>query len=157
MSHINTRLEEQTGGWFNIQIGMISELAFCPDYITNDNANTIVITENEDQVDILPVFENIKIKEPPRVTKSGTLYNIKADVEFTGQKSTIDKILLKYHLEKVFFIGVKHDGQQKLYGSKLFPLEFEYDFINGTKFEDGSLVAITVSGKIPQKPVFIND
>ena len=157
MSELNTSLEEQTGGWFNISIATLDELTSCPDLLTNANANSVVFTPIPSGLDILPVGENIKIGETIQKTKAGPVYNIKGEIEIAYQSEEIDTYLNNLLQKKVIFIGIKHSGQQKLYGSKLFPLSFSYQFINGKKYEDGSKVKITIAGKIPQKPVFINN
>lgn len=157
MSDINIALEEQTGGWFNVAIATLDEILECPDFLTNDNATSVVFAPAASGLDILPVGENIKITEPIQKTKSGTLYNIKGEFELAYQSKEVDTYFKNYLHKKVVFIGIKHSGQQKLYGSKKFPLAFSYQFMNGKKYEDGSTVRVTVTGKIPQKPVFINN
>lgn len=157
MSDINIALEEQTGGWFNVAIATLDELVECPDILTNANASSVVFTPTADGLDILPVGENIKITEPIQKTKAGSVYNIKGEFEIAYQSKAVDTYLNNHLQKKVVMIGIKHSGQQKLYGSKKFPLEFSYQNINGKNYEDGSRVRITIEGKIPQKPVFIND
>lgn len=157
MNDINIKLKEQTGGWFNVIIVTLDELIECPAILTNDNARRVVLAPAASGLDILPVGENIKITEVPRKTKSGFLYSIKGDFEVAYQSKELDTYFKSYLNKKVALVGIKHTGQQKLYGSKKFPLDFSYQFINGTKYEDGIKVRITVSGKIPQKPVFIYD
>ena len=154
MTDINITFEEQTGGWFNVTIVTLEEIE-CPDILTNDNASSVVISSAESELDILPVGEGIKITEIPRKTKSGFLYNIKGNFEIAYQSKALDTAFKNYLQKKVVLVGTKHSGQQKMYGSKKFPLDFSYQFVNGTKYEDGTKVRVTVSGKIPQKPVFI--
>ena len=157
MNTIKTENLEQTGGFFNAQIVSIDELTSCPSILTNNNAKDIVITPSATYLDILPVAENIKITEKSTKTKSGTLYTINGEFEIPVQSSELDAYFNDYLYKKVVLIGIKHYGQQKIYGSKKFPLKFSYQFINGKKLEDGSKIMIKISGKIPQKPVFIND
>ena len=157
MADIITSLDEQPGGWFNFQIYEVDDITTCPDLLTNANASTVLIDPPSDHIDILPVRETIKIQETSKKTKAGVVYTIKG--EFTSQIQTkeLDSYLNKRIHKKVVLIGIKHFGQQKIYGSKKFPLALEYQFVNGTKYEDGSAIKVLVSGKIPQKPVFIND
>lgn len=157
MNTVNSQQKEQTGGWFSVQIYTTDELVSCPNVLTNENASKITIVPSSDFLDVLPVGESIKIKATPRTTKNGTSYSINGDFKIAVQSKQIDTFLNKYRNKKVVLIGIKHFGQQKMYGSKLFPLSFSYNEINGTKLQDGSLFQISVSGKIPQKPVFIND
>ena len=157
MTEINTTLEEQIGGWFNVSVATLDELVVCPDILTNANARSIVITPKNDGLEILPVGENIQISEPVSKTKAGLVYTIKGEFDISYQSQAIDTYLNNLLLKKVVLIGIKHSGQQKLYGSKKFPLLFSYQHINGKKAEDGNKTRITVQGKIPQKPVFIND
>ena len=157
MSDLNIALEEQTGGWFNVAIATLDELIECPALLTNENASSVVLDRAVPGLDIFPVGENIKITEPTQKTKSGTLYNIKGEFEIAYQSKELDSYLKNYLQKKVILIGIKHSGQQKLYGSKKFPLAFSYQFINGKKYEDGTKVRVSISGKIPQKPVFINN
>ncbi|SOS48431.1 hypothetical protein [Tenacibaculum dicentrarchi] len=147
---------EQVGGWYNVQIVPISELIYCPHILTNENAAETVIAETTTGIDIMPVTEHIKITETPKKNKSGTIHTIKAEFELRVQLTEIDNYFNRFRNNKVIFIGTKHYGQEKLYGSKLFPLDFSYQFINGQKQEDGSLTRIRITGKTPQKPVFIN-
>ncbi len=157
MSDVTTSNLEQTGGFFNAQIVSIDELTNCPAILTNDNAKSIIITPGSNNLDILPVAENIKITEKSSKTKSGTLYTINGEFEIPVQSSAIDTYFNEHLYKKVVLIGIKHYGQQKIYGSKKFPLDFSYQFVNGQKLEDGSKIIVKVTGKIPQKPVFIND
>jgi len=149
--------DEQPGGWHNIIIALPEEISFSPVILTNKNSNTVVYNSSSSDIDIYPVAENIKISEKSSRNKSGTLYNIKIDVQIDNQSTFIDDHFLKYHLKKVVVFGIKHFSQQKIYGSKKFPLLLSYKFVNGDKFEKGSKTMVTISGKIPQKPVFIND
>ena len=157
MNTVNTDNLEQIGGFFNAQIIAIEELTNCPAILTNNNAKSIVITPTVTNLDVLPVAENIKITEKSSKTKSGTLYTINGEFEIPVQSSELDTYFNEHLYKKVVLIGIKHYGQQKMYGSKKFPLDFSYQFINGQKVEDGSKIIVKVSGKIPQKPVFIND
>lgn len=154
MTYINTALEEQTGGWYNVAIISISDIN-CPDLLTNANASNIVITPTANALDILPVGENIVIQESSQKTKSGIIYNIKGEFEIPYQSEQIDDYFNNHLQAKVVFIGIKHSGQKKIYGSKKFPLAFQYQFINGKKYEDGNRIKVSVYGKIPQKPVFM--
>lgn len=153
---IHTSKTEQPGGWFSIQIVTLSELSVCPPILTNGNAYKVEITAASEVMDVLPVGETIRIDEPPRPTKSGMLYNIKADFELAKQSSDLDDFLNKHHLKKVVVIATKHDGQKKMYGSKISPLTLFYEHINGKKLEDGSKISVSVEGKTTQKPVFMN-
>jgi len=157
MSDLNVSVVEQTGGWFKVAIVPLYEVLVCPDILTNDNASSVVFAESDSELDILPVGENIKITEVSSKTKSGILYTIKGEFEIAYQSAAIDTFFHNLLQTKVLLIGVKHGGQKKIYGSKKFPLQFSYQFINGQKYEDGSKVKVFVSGKTPQKPVFIND
>ena len=157
MNTIKTENLEQTGGFFNAQIVAIDEITSCPSILTNNNAKDIVIPPSTTSIDILPVAENIKISEKPTKTKSGTLYTINAEFSLPVQSSELDTYFQYYLYKKVVLIGIKHYGQQKIYGSKQSPLNFSCQFVNGKKLEDGSKILVKVSGKTPQKPVFIND
>jgi hypothetical protein len=154
---INVREKEQQGGWANIQIVSLDEFVYCPDVLTNENSASIVIISELDGLDVLPVAENLKITEPLSRTKSGIIYNIRGDFEISCQTKQLDDYFDKYVLKKVVMIGTKHYGQQKLYGSKKFPLIFSYTYLNGQKSEQGSRIRIRISGKIPQKPVFLTE
>jgi hypothetical protein len=157
MNTIQTENLEQTGGFFNAQIVLIDELTYCPVILTNNNASSIVITPTTNNLDILPIAENIKITEKSIKTKSGTLYTINGEFEIPVQSSELDTYFNDHLYKKAVLIGIKHYGQQKMYGSKKFPLDFSYQFVNGKKAEEGNKIIVKVSGKIPQKPVFIND
>jgi len=155
MSGINTTLNEQTGGWHNVSILSVDEIE-CPDLITNSNANNIVITPIANSLDILPVGENIKINETPRLNKIGTLYIINAEFEMAYQSAEVDDYFNSFLHKEVVLIALKHSGQKKLYGSKKFPLTFNYKNIHGDKYENGNRIRITITGKTPQKPVFMS-
>ena len=157
MADINTSLNEQPGGWFRFNIYEIDHVTSCPDLLTNANASSIVINPPTDHIDILPVRESIKIRETSKKTKAGVVYNIKGEFTCQIQTKELDTYLNKRIHKKVIFVGIKHFGQQKIYGSKKCPLALEYQLVNGIKYEDGSAIKVLVSGKIPQKPVFIND
>jgi len=157
MSDINTSLCEQQGGWFCFQVLEVADLSNCPDFLTNENATSIEIEIPEDHIDLFPVRESIKIKETSKKTKAGVVYTIRGEFDIALQTKEIDSYLNKRLQKKVVLIGIKHFGQQKIYGSKKCPLAFEYQFVNGQKYEDGSVIKVLVSGEIPQKPVFIND
>ncbi|WP_340074517.1 hypothetical protein [Leptobacterium sp. I13] len=157
METVNTALKEQPGGWFNVQIATTDELTFCPDVLTNENAGSVVVTPASNGLDILPVAESIRINESIDKTKSGIIYTIKGEFEIPYQSKALDTYFNDCINKKVVLFAIKRYGQQKLYGSKKFPLEFSYDPVNGQKYEDGNSIRVTVTGKIPQKPVFIND
>ena len=157
MTTQNTANFEQTGGWFNVQIVTPEEIISSPKVLTNTNASSIIIEPSDDTLDILPIAENITITETPRTNKHGTYYDIRAQFELNVQTKDIDSYFNNYIHKHVILIGIKHYGQQKMYGSKLFPLEFTYTHLNGKKLQDGSLIRVSVFGKIPQKPVYIND
>ena len=157
MIDVNISLEEQTGGWFNVSIITLDEFEQCPDVVTNTNASSVVFSPSYSEVDILPVGENIKITASVQKTKSGSVYNIKGAFEIAYQSEQLDNYFKKYLHKKVVLIGIKHSGQQKMYGSKKFPLNFSYQFISGKKYEDGSKIRVSIQGKIPQKPVFIRN
>ncbi|MBS9773820.1 MAG: hypothetical protein KGV59_01505 [Tenacibaculum sp.] len=146
---------EQEGGWFVAQIIMVDEFAYCPAVLTNDNSDKIIITPKNTGLDILPVAETIKINATPRTGKSGTSYNIKAEFEVATQSKEIDSYFNDCIHKKVAILGIKHYGDQILYGSPTCPLEFSYRAINGVKYEDGCLFKIKVEGTIPQKPVYL--
>ena len=156
MSYLDVSKDEQSGGWFNVSVIPVEELSFCPEILTNNNANKIIINDTEG-MDILPVGESIKISEVYKKTKSGAMYSINGEFEFDYQSKEIDTYLNRYLSKKVILIGVKHFGSSKIYGSKRFPLDFSYQLINGQKYEEGTRIKIIVSGKSPQKPVFINN
>lgn len=159
MRYMNTTIIdnlEQVGGWYNVQIIPVNEVIYCPHILTNTNSNELIISDTDTGLDIMPVTENIKISETPKKTKSGTIYTVIAEFELRVQLVEIDIYFNKFITNKVLLIGTKHYGQEKIYGSKLFPLDFSYHFVNGKKLEDGSLIRIKVSSKTPQKPVFIN-
>lgn len=148
---------EQPGGWANVQIYTTDEITTSPEILTNSNVKDVVITPIDETLDILPVAENIAITEPLVVNNSGPYYNIKAEFEFNIQLEALDTVFNNSLPKKVVLIAVKHFGQQKMYGSKKCPLDFSYTQINGKSQEDGNSIKIKVSGKIPQKPVYITD
>lgn len=156
MAIIHTSNTEQPGGWFSIQVITLPELAVCPPILTNSNTNLIEIIGADEVIDVLPVGETIRIAEPARNNKSGTLYDINAEFEFAKQSAALDNFLEKHYLKKVVVIGTKHDGQQKIYGSKISPLTFYYHHVNGNRLEDGSKISVSVRGLTTQKPVFIS-
>ena len=156
MSSINTSLQEQTGGWYNVAIISTSEIE-CPDLLTNGNSNEITITPISNGLDILPVGENITINATPQKNKAGTIHNIKGEFEIAYQSGDIDSYFASCLQKKVVLIGVKHSGVKIIYGSKKFPLSFNYKILNGKKYEDGDRIKVFVTGKIPQKPVFMSD
>lgn len=157
MTTINPSDIEQTGGWFNAQIIPIDEIVSSPEVLTNNNASSIIIQPSADGLDVVPISENITISESTRTNKDGTYYDIRLQIEFPIQLKEIDTYFNNYLHKGVALIGIKSSGQQKMYGSKRFPLEFSYEHINGKKLQDGALIRVTVSGKTPQKPVYIND
>ncbi|NKI28249.1 hypothetical protein HCG49_16975 [Arenibacter sp. 6A1] len=157
MTTLDTINKEQPGGWLHLHIVTLEELAKCPAHITNENAHLVNIAPSQDVLDVLPVGESISINETPSETTSGTMYNIKAAVEFGVQSKALDSFLDKYNRQKVVIIGIKPSGLQKMYGSKKFPLTFSYQYSNGKNFEDGSYTRIEIAGKIPQKPVIMSD
>lgn len=159
MRYMNTTIIdnlEQVGGWYNVQIIPVNEIIYCPHILTNANSNELVISDTDTGLDVMPVTENIKISETSKRTKSGTIHTVVAVFELRVQLVEIDTYFNNFINNKVLLIGTKHYSQEKLYGSKLFPLDFSYQFVNGKKLEDGSLIRIKITGKIAQKPVFIN-
>lgn len=157
MTIIHTSNTEQPGGWFSVQVITLPELTSCPAILTNSNASSIEVTGANETIDVLPVGETIRIGESSKWTHAGLIHNIKVDFEFAKQSSALDVFLSRLQFKKVVIIGTKHDGQKKIYGSKISPLTFSYNHVNGRKLEDGSKISITIEGATTQKPVYIND
>lgn len=155
MAEFDVSKNEDLGGWFNVAIYATNEISFCPDFLTNLNAHSIVYGESDEILDFLPVGENISISEPIRKGKNGATYSITASFDFSMQSEEIDSFLHKYLNKDVMLIGIQWSDRKKVYGSKRFPLAFSYELINGKNLEDGNRIRVTVSGDIPQKPVYI--
>ena len=147
---------EETGGWLNLQFATLEELIFCPEIVTNKNANTIQIEGSEDTIDIVPIPERFMVNVTPRKTKQGTFYNISITLDFPYQAKDIDDYLNIYKNKKGIVIGTTTNSKIKMFGSKNHPLNFSYQEINGKKLEDSSITRINIKGNIPQKPVYIS-
>jgi hypothetical protein len=157
MSTTNIAILEQTGSWQSIQIATLDEIKTMPDIVTNDNASQIEIVGTVDTIDILPLPENINISHSKTQSKKGVEHSIKIQFDFPSQSTALDNFLYQYEGKKVIVIGVKPFGTEKLFGSKLSPLLFDYDLIDGKGIDDGSVTRVIISGKTTQKPVFIKD
>lgn len=157
MSTINLAVLEQSGGWQSIQVALLDEIINMPDIVTNANAAQIEIVGAEDTIDILPIPESILINHSKSQSKKGVEHSIKIQFDFAAQSSALDDFLYKYEAKKVIAIGVKPTSTEKLFGSKISPLLFDYDLIDGKNKEDGSITRVIISGKTLQKPVFIKD
>lgn len=156
MSTTNTNNLETSGGWLNIQIASLEELKTCPNIITNENANTIVIQGNETTVNILPIPERFTITVTPRKNKNGTTYSINISLDIPTQSKNLDDYLNAFKNKKVVVLAEDANNNLKMFGSKNHPLDFSYQEINGRKREDISMTKIKVSGNVGQKPVYIS-
>lgn len=155
MTTVNVSESEQHGGFYVIQIFKLSELVSCPEYLTNQNTGLVSFDPEESSVDILPVAESLSISENPDVNGSGILYNISGSMELPYQTSEVDDFLKEYLFKDVVMVGIKHYGQRIMYGSKRHPLRLTYNLVHGKAQEEGTATVIKISGKIPQKPVFL--
>ena len=157
MAVLNIVDNEQIGSYKSISFIPLDEIVNCPGYLTNKNASEFTYTPGEDSIQANFLYDSITIKQKPTRTKSGLLYRITAQFDFTLQHSKIDDYLNSKLPRKCVVISLKHYGQQKLYGSLLNPLTMIYEFRNGKTAEEGSTVRVKIIGKISQKPVFIMD
>lgn len=155
MNEINANLNEQTGGWFKVSIIPLSDIKIQPKGILdNSNAKHLTITENPNALDIFPLGESIQIQATPKKTSSGFFYDIKGEFDIAYQSAKLDSFLNQLIHDKVILIGIKHNRTQIIYGAKNSPLFFSYQLFNGKKYQDGSRIKISVTGKTLQKPVF---
>jgi len=157
MVTLNTSDQEQTGGWRSLQIAPIEEILVCPDILTNQNANLVSLNAGPTTIDILPVSESINISVLRKRDKAGFQYTIKIVLDFFYQSIALDNFLNDYLNKKVVVIGVTSYGSEKMFGSKLHPLTFNYDLIDGKNIEDPATTQVTISAVISQKPVIIKD
>jgi len=157
MEFINLQNKELTGNWLALQIVTLPEIINCPDILTNTNANTVNIVAEENTVDVLPVPEAIQVSVKTIRRKSNFSYSIKIQVDFPYQSSSVDDFLNNLNKQKVIAVGLNANDEEKIFGSKLHPLTFDYELTDGKKLIDGSNTRVIVSGKIPQKPVFITN
>ncbi len=157
MPAINIAQCEQPGGYTVIKIISLDEIIDCPEILTNQNASLFTSTPDPETIDIHFIDDSLKITEKPTRNKSGILYNIYGQIDLANQSSEIDDFLHKRVFQNVVMIGIKTYGQQKLYGSRNYPLKMIYEHINGEKPETGSIMQIRITGNIAQKPVFISD
>ena len=157
MVTLNTSDQEQTGGWRSLQIAPIEEILVCPDILTNQNANLVSLNAGPTTIDILPVSESINISVLRKRDKAGFQYTIKIVLDFFYQSIALDNFLNDYLNKKVVVIGVTSYGSEKMFGSKLHPLTFNYDLIDRRNIEDPATTQVTISAVISQKPVIIKD
>lgn len=155
MSDVNVSNNEDLGGWFNVSVFSVDEIVSCPDILTNKNAIDIELNLSGEELNFLPIGENIIIRETPRRVSNGFIYGIEGSFEVNIQSPEVDDYFNKYINKKVILIAQQWSGVKRLYGSKKFPLMFTYRNINGRRTEDGQRIQITVSGDIPQKPVYL--
>ena len=156
MNEVNVSRNEDLGGWFAIEIFAVDEILNCPLVLTNKNASKVEFISPEEQLDFLPLGENIVIRESQKRGKNGFTYAIDAEFEISVQSKLVDDYFHAYLNKKVVIIGVQHSGLKRMYGSEKFPLTFDYRHINGTKAEDGQRMQVMVSGEVPQKPVYVD-
>ena len=157
MELVNLTEHEQTGSWQALQIVPLEEIINCPDILTNGNASQVNIVADPNTLDILPVPELFSISVTKKRTSSGFQHSIKIQIDFRYQSTSVDDFLETLQHKKVVVIGVKLYGAEKMFGSKLHPLTFNYSFIDGKRVEDGAKTRVSIIGKTPQKPVFIKD
>lgn len=155
MSDVNVSSNEDLGGWFNVSVFSVDEILNTPEILTNKNAIDVEFDLNGEELNFLPLGENINIRESSRRRNNGFLYTIEAEFEINVQSAEVDDYFNKYLKKKVVLIGYQWSGISRMYGSKKFPLQFNYRNINGRRTEDGHRIQVTVSGEIPQKPVYL--
>jgi hypothetical protein len=155
MIEVNLNNKEQHGGFYAIEILTLDEIVSAPKILTNENVKDMVLNPSVSSVDILPVAESLSISETVSSNRSGTLYNITGSFDIPYQSSEIDDFFHELRHQEIIMIGIKHYKQRKVYGSTLHPLRLTHEMINGKKLEEGSLIRVKISGKIAQKPVFL--
>lgn len=147
---------ENFGAWKSIQVASEDEIKFCPEILTNSNSYKLEIFGAAETIDLLPLVENISVSESKQRTKSGILHRIKITVEFNCATEVLDSYFKKYLHKKVIAVCQDNNASEKVYGSKNHLLFFNYQESRGKKAEQGVKTTLTIDGKIPQKPVYIN-
>jgi hypothetical protein len=155
MAIINVTQRENAGGWNNIQIATVSEIAVCPAILTNGNAKNVEIIGNHTTVDVVLSPETIVVNVTPKPSSSGVVYQIDISCTFDSQNEIIDSYFYKFLHQKLIVIGLNNNNQSKIFGSKLHPLYFSYQEIHGKNLEDATTTRISIGATIPQKPVYI--
>jgi len=155
MPLINISPKEQPGGYKFIQIITIDEIVNCPEFLTNRNALQFISSPNSETIDVIFIDDNLKITEKQSRTASGILYTINCQIDIADQSSDLDDFLQKRVFKNILLIAEKTYNQKKLYGSKNAPLKMSFEQINGKTPEEGSITRLRITGKIVQKPVFI--
>jgi hypothetical protein len=155
MEDVNVSKIENVGGWFNIEIATVGEVVSSPIILTNTNSNQVNFESNGDDLDILPIGDTIVVNESKVDGSNGVEYRIDIRFEINKQSALLDDYFEKFLYKDVVVIGIKRNGDKKMYGSKKYPLMFNYDNANGNRFEDSNQIGIRITGTLPQKPVYV--
>jgi hypothetical protein len=155
MAIINVTQRENAGGWSNIQLATLEEVAVCPAILTNSNAKNVSIIGDSDTIDVVLSLETIVVNVTPKKTTSGVVYKIAISCSFDSQNETVDSYFHKFNHKKIMVVGLNNNNQTKIFGSKLHPLSFSYQEIHGKNLEDATTTRVSIGATIPQKPVYI--
>lgn len=157
MSGIVVTEKEQIGGFKSILFITLDEIINCPELLTNLNAFEFTSSPPLNAVNVRHVGETMRVTARPSRTKAGLLYSINCQLNIEEQSIEIDNYLFEKQIKPGVLITEKHFGQKMLFGSKNFPLRMTYEGIHGDRAEDGNLIVVKISGKIPQKPIILTN
>ncbi len=147
---------EEIGGFHNLEIIAIEDILFCPIILTNLNASNLDYKKyNDSDVEIMPVGETITINANPKRTVNGIEYSVKGQFEVKYLETDVDDVFSEAVSKRIIVKANRYNGTSIIYGSQSHPLYINYKIKNSKKFETKSKFEITITGKIPQKPVFI--
>lgn len=148
--------KEKLGGFHSIEIIRKSDILSCPHILNNSNISEFKYKKGYDsEIEIMPVGESIIISSPVKKKPSGLEFSFKSKFEVLHPTAKIDDVFTAYTHGKVVVKGNKYDGTSILYGSFHFPLQLIYETKHSKKIETPTEMVVSISAKIPQKPVFM--
>ncbi|WP_435263412.1 hypothetical protein [Tenacibaculum sp. nBUS_03] len=148
----------ELGAFHSFEIIPITDVLTCPGVLTNSNVSEFTYTKNESNNTIIqPVGETLIVSCKPRRTANGLLYAIASSLEIKSPSGEIDTLFNKIINQGFILKANTYTDSSILYGSKIFPLELIYQHVHSKKQENPAKIAVSIKGKIPQKPVFITN
>lgn len=154
MKTVNLSTLEFVGGIKSMEVYNISDVKNCPHNITINNVHTIVFEQSNSDIQLYPIAYINEFKERPKVTDSGIQYNIQGGFVVQAQDTEVDPYFHPFMGEKVMVKVFYLNGNNRLYGSVVSPLDFTYNPYNGKDLENGSGYRVNITGITTQKPVY---
>jgi hypothetical protein len=149
-------IEEQLAGWAAVEFFLLEETSAWPVVVTDENAGTIVLTPEVNDVDGTIEPDSIIISDDPKDDASGQLWPIDIRYRFLARNAAMEQLLEQYANKPGIVRGCGNDGNRKQWGTNQEPVYMTYKNAYGTKRQDAHGIDITIKGDLSSRPVYFS-